>query len=47
VAAANLVDPDIVNGKTLLGFRIPVCVASPFSRTERDEDRDDDERGTL
>jgi len=45
VAAANLVDPDIVNGKTLLGFRIPVCVASPFSRTERDEDRDDDERG--
>lgn len=31
-AAANLVDGDIVNGKTLLGFRIPVCVASPFSR---------------
>lgn len=31
-AAANLVDGDIVDGKTLLGFRIPVCVASPFTR---------------
>jgi phospholipase C len=31
-AAGNSVDPDIVRGKTLLGFRIPVCVASPFSR---------------
>jgi len=31
-AAGNQVDGDIVDGKTLLGFRIPVCVASPFSR---------------
>ena len=35
-AAANLVDGDIVDGKTLLGFRIPVCVASPFSRNRHD-----------
>jgi phospholipase C len=26
------VDTDIVNGKTLLGFRVPVVIASPFSR---------------
>jgi len=31
-AAPNDVDPDIVDGKTLLGMRIPVVVASPFSR---------------
>jgi phospholipase C len=30
--AANNVDTDIVNGKTLLGFRVPVVIASPFSR---------------
>jgi phospholipase C len=30
-AAANQVDPDIVNGKTLLGCRVPTVVASPFS----------------
>src|SRR5262249_7708702 len=35
VAAANLVDGDIVKGETLLGFRVPVCVASPFSRNRR------------
>jgi phospholipase C len=29
--AANQVDPDIVNGKTLLGCRVPTVVASPFS----------------
>ena len=29
--AANQVDPDIVNGKCLLGFRIPAVVASPWS----------------
>ena len=29
--AANTVDPEIVNGKTLLGMRLPVVVASPFS----------------
>jgi len=26
------VDPDIVAGKALLGFRVPVVVASPFTR---------------
>ena len=31
-AAPNTVDPDIVGGKALLGFRIPVVVASPFTR---------------
>jgi len=35
VAAANLIDPDIVAGQTLLGFRIPVCIASPFSASRR------------
>jgi phospholipase C len=30
--AANAVDPDIVAGKTLLGFRLPVVIASPFTR---------------
>lgn len=29
--AANNVDTDIVDGKTLLGMRVPVVVASPFS----------------
>ena len=29
--AANDVDTDIVNGKTLLGMRVPVVVASPWS----------------
>src|SRR5499427_6076662 len=37
VVAANLIDSDIVDGQTLLGFRIPVCVASPFSRSRRFE----------
>jgi len=31
-AAANHVDPDVVNDKTLLGFRVPTVVASPFTR---------------
>jgi phospholipase C len=31
-AAPNDVDPDIVDGKTLLGFRVPTVVASPFTR---------------
>lgn len=39
VAAANRVDPDIVGGKTLLGFRLPVVVASPFSRGEAQKPR--------
>ena len=30
--AANAVDSDIVDGKTLLGFRVPTVIASPFSR---------------
>ncbi len=42
-AAANGVDQDIVQGKSLLGFRIPVCIASPFSRNTREADRDDDD----
>lgn len=31
-SAANAVDTDIVDGKTLLGLRVPVVIASPFSR---------------
>jgi phospholipase C len=31
-AAANAIDPDVVGGKALLGFRVPVVVASPFTR---------------
>jgi phospholipase C len=31
-AAPNNVDPDIVNGKTLLGPRVPTVIASPFTR---------------
>ena len=31
-AAPNGVDPDVVGGKALLGMRVPVVVASPFSR---------------
>ena len=30
--APNTVDPDLVGGKALLGMRIPVVVASPFTR---------------
>ena len=30
--AANNVDTDLVNGKALLGLRVPTVVASPFSR---------------
>ena len=32
VIAPNSVDPDLVNGNALLGFRIPPLVVSPFSR---------------
>lgn len=32
-AAPNAVDPDVVGGKALLGFRIPVVIASPFTRS--------------
>ena len=31
-AAPNAVDPDLVAGKALLGFRLPVVVASPFTK---------------
>ena len=31
-AAADSIDSDIVGGKSLLGFRVPVVVASPFTR---------------
>ena len=30
--APNAVDPDVVNGEALLGFRVPCIVASPWSR---------------
>jgi phospholipase C len=30
--APNQADPDVVDGKALLGFRVPCVVASPFSR---------------
>ena len=30
--APNRVDPDIVAGRALLGFRVPTIVASPWSR---------------
>jgi phospholipase C len=30
--APNSVDPDLVNGKALLGFRVPTVIASPFTR---------------
>ncbi len=31
-AAANNVDTDLVNGKALLGLRVPAVIASPFTR---------------
>jgi phospholipase C len=37
--AANHVDRDVVRGKTLLGFRIPTIIASPFSRGRADDPR--------
>ena len=42
-AAGNLLDNDLMNGKTLLGFRIPVCIASPFSRRKHSDDEHGDE----
>ena len=30
--APNNVDPDLVDGKALLGFRVPTVIASPFTR---------------
>ena len=37
--AANSVDTDIVNGKTLLGLRVPTVIASPFSRGDAQNPR--------
>jgi phospholipase C len=37
--APNAVDTDIVDGKTLLGFRLPVVIASPFSRGDAQNPR--------
>lgn len=39
VVAPNDVDPDIVDGDVLLGFRIPVVIASPFSRGDSNNPR--------
>jgi phospholipase C len=39
VTAANNVDTDLVNGKALLGLRVPTVVASPFSRGNPDDPR--------
>jgi len=38
-AAANDVDPDVVRGKTLLGFRVPAIIASPWSKGDPDHPR--------
>ena len=32
VIAPNTVDPDLIDGDALLGFRVPTIIASPFSR---------------
>jgi phospholipase C len=34
VVAPNGADPDLVDGRALLGFRVPAVVASPFTRGE-------------
>lgn len=38
-AAANTIDTDIVDGKTLLGCRVPTLVVSPFTRGNLDKPR--------
>ena len=38
-AAPNDVDPDLVAGKALLGFRVPVIIASPWTRGNPDRPR--------
>ena len=35
-AAPNTVDQDVVDGRTLLGLRVPAVVASPFTRGDAD-----------
>lgn len=37
--APNQIDTDLVNGKALLGFRVPTVVASPFTRGEPNSPR--------
>jgi phospholipase C len=37
--APNTVDPDIVRGKALLGFRVPAVIASPWSKGDPDNPR--------
>jgi phospholipase C len=37
--APNAVDPDLVGGKALLGLRVPVVIASPFTRGDPDDPR--------
>lgn len=37
--APNDVDPDIVDGKALLGFRVPAIIASPFTKGNPDNPR--------
>jgi phospholipase C len=39
--APNGVDPDIVDGKALLGFRVPVIIASPWSKGDPNRPRVD------
>ena len=39
VIAANAIDTDLVNGKALLGCRVPVLVVSPFSRGNPEKPR--------
>jgi phospholipase C len=41
VIAPNAVDTDLVNGKALLGCRVPVVVVSPFTRGNPDKPRID------
>jgi phospholipase C len=41
VIAANAIDTDLVNGKALLGCRVPVLVVSPFSRGTPEKPRID------
>jgi phospholipase C len=38
-AAPNDVDPDLVDGKALLGMRVPVVVASPLTRGDPNNPR--------
>jgi phospholipase C len=39
VTPANQLDTDVVQGKVLLGFRVPTVIASPFTRGNPDNNR--------